>query len=116
LRRVRTFGVFCALCFLVYHLAVFGEYGFHREPGTYGTQASMFAILLVVAGLNARKLSWVLNALVLLLVPALLFMRRDLLTFLTAPATALAVRSRTWKRRLAHCCLAALMALPARGS
>jgi hypothetical protein len=113
LRRVRTFGVLCVLCFLAYYLATFGEYGFHREAGTHGTQASMFAILLVIAGLNARRLSWVLSALVLLLVPALLFMRRAFVSFLVALPIALAVRSRTWKLRLAYCCLAALIALPA---
>jgi hypothetical protein len=112
LRRARTFGVLCALCFVVYYVAVFGEYGFHRETGTNGAQASMFAILLVIAGLNARKLVWVLSALVLLLVPALLFMRRDMVAFLVALPIALALRSRVRKLRLAYCCLAALLALP----
>jgi O-antigen ligase len=110
-RRARTFGVLCALCFVVYYVAVFGEYGFHRETGTHGAQASMFAILLVIAGLNARKRLWVLSALLMLLVPALLFMRRDLLAFLVALPIALAVRARTWKRRLAYCCFVALLVL-----
>jgi hypothetical protein len=112
LRRARTFGCVCALAFLAYYVAVFGEYGFHREMGTNGTQASMFAILLVIAGVSARKISWVLSAVVPLLVPALLFMRRDLLTFLVALPIALVVRSRTWKLRLAYCVLAVLLALP----
>jgi len=112
LRRARTFGVLCALCFVVYYVAVFWEYGFHRETGTDGAQASMLAILLVIAGLNARKLSWVLSALLILLVPALLFMRRDLIAFLVALPVALAVRSRTWKPRLAYFCVAAVIALP----
>jgi hypothetical protein len=112
LRRARTFGVLCALCFVVYYLAVFGRYGFHRETGTNGAQASTLAILLVIAGMNARKVSWVLSALVILLVPALLFMRRDLVAFLVALPIALAVKSRTWKLRLAYGCLSVLIALP----
>lgn len=111
-RRARTFGVLCALCFLIYYIAVFGKYGFHREMGTNGAQASMFAILLAIAGMKARKLLWVLSALVILLVPILLFMRRDLVAFLVALPIALAVRSRTWKLRLTYCCLAGLLALP----
>jgi hypothetical protein len=111
LRRTRTFGVLCALCFLVYYLAVFGERGFHRETGSHGTQASMLAILLVTAGLNARKLSRALSAVLILLIPALLFMRRDLLTSLAALPIALAIRSRTWKLRLAYCCVVGLIVL-----
>jgi hypothetical protein len=112
LRRARTFGVLCALYFVVYYLAVFGEYGFHREMGTNGAQASMLAILLVIAGMNARKVSWVLSALLLLLVPALLFMRRDLVAFLVALPIALAVKTRTRKLWLAYGCLSVLIALP----
>jgi hypothetical protein len=112
LRRARTFGALCGLSFLVYYLAVFQEYGFHREMGSNGAQASMLAILLVIASLNARKLSWVLGALLILLLPVLLFMRRDLVAFLVALLIALAVKSRTWKLRLAYCFLAALIALP----
>jgi hypothetical protein len=112
LRRARTFGVLCTLCFLIYYCAIFGEYGFHRETGSHGAQATMFALLLMIAGLNARRPSWVLSALVIMLVPALLFMRRDLVAFLVALPIALAVRSRTWKLRLACCCLVALIALP----
>jgi hypothetical protein len=112
LRRARTFGALCGLSFLVYYLAVFQQYGFHREMGSNGAQASMLAILLVIAGLNARKLSWVLSALLILLLPALLFMRRDLVAFLVALLIALAVRSRTWKLGLAYYFLAALIAVP----
>lgn len=112
LRRARTFGVLCALCFVVYYVAVFGEYGFHRETGTHGAQASMFAVLLMLAGLETRKLSWTLSALAVLMVPALLFMRRDLVAFLVALPIAFAFRSRKWKPRLAYLGVAALVALP----
>jgi hypothetical protein len=112
LRRVRTLGVVCALCFLVYYLAVFEKYGFHREMGTNGAQASMLAILIVVAGVQARKFWWVLSGFVILSIPALLLMRRDLVTFLVALPIALAFRARTWSLRIAYCCLAALITLP----
>lgn len=112
LKRARTFGVLCAISFVVYYLSIFGEYGFHREMGTNGAQASMLAILLVIAGLNVHKLTWVLGALVILLVPVLLYMRRDLVTFLVALPVAVAVKTKTVKLRMAYGCLAALLALP----
>jgi O-antigen ligase len=112
LKRVRVFGVLCALCFIVYYLAIFGVYGFHKEMSTSGAQASLLAILLVIAGLNARKFFWVLSALLLLSIPALLFQRRDLGAFLVALPIAFAAQSETRKRRLAYICLAALLALP----
>jgi hypothetical protein len=112
LRRARTFGPLCALCFVVYYLAIFQEHGFHRETGTHGSQAAMLAILVAIAGLYARKLLWVLSGFVMMVVPALLFMRRDVLAFVVAFPIALAFRSRTWKGRLAYGCLAAVLALP----
>jgi len=112
LSRSRFFGVFCALCFIVYYLAIFGEYGFHKEMGTSGAQASVLAILLVIAGIRARKMGWVWSGLILLSVPALLFQRRDLVAFLAALPIAYAFQSKTWKMRLALGLLATLLALP----
>jgi hypothetical protein len=53
-----------------------------------------------MAGLERKKRSWIFGAATLLLVPILIFMRRDVLTFLMAVATALAMRatSNTQKR------------------
>ena len=112
LRRARFFGVLCALCFIFYYLAIFGEYGFHKEMGTSGAQASVLAIPLVIGGIKARKLGWVWGAIVLLSVPVLLFQRRDLIAFLAALPIAFAFQSKTRKMRLAFGLLATLLALP----
>jgi hypothetical protein len=112
LRRIRTFGVLISFCFFVYYVAVFPVYGFHKEMGFNGAQASLLAIVLFVAGLERRKLSWVLGAILLLLVPILLFLRSDVLTFLVALPTALAIKLKSKKLRILCWSAVVLMALP----
>ena len=113
LRRIRTFGVLCAFCFFVYYAVVFPEYGFHKEVGFNGTQAGLLAIILFIAGMERRKLLWVLGGTALVFVPALLFMRGDVLTFLAALPTALAMRLKSKKLRILCWAASALVALPA---
>jgi O-antigen ligase len=93
LLRIRTFGVACALMFFAYYIAVFSKYGFHKEMGSTGTQASLLAAMLFMAGRERKKRSWILGAITLLFVPILIFMRRDVLTFLMAVVMASAMRA-----------------------
>ncbi len=113
LRRIKTFGVLCAVTTLVYYIAVFGKYGFHKETGFHGAQASLLAILLFMAGMERRKSLWILEAVTLLLVPVIFFMRSDVLTFLFALPTALALRLKSKKLRVLCWSASALIALPA---
>jgi hypothetical protein len=113
LRRIRTFGVLSAFCFFAYYIAVFGKYGFHKEIGFNGTQAGLLAIVLFIAGAERRKLSWILGGMALALVPALLFMRGDVLTFLAALPMALAIKLKSKKLRILCWVISAVVALPA---
>lgn len=91
-RRIQLFGVLCALLFYVYFLALFSDRGFHREQTTMGSQAAMMAILLLLLGWAYQKRSWIQAAAALILAPALIFQRRDVLTFLLAVPLAFAVQ------------------------
>lgn len=113
LRRIRTFGVLCALLFLVYYIAVFREYGFHKEMGFNGAQASLLATMLFMAGAERRKHSWILGAIILLLVPVLLFLRSNVLTFFFAVPAAFAIRLEAKKLRVLCWSISALIAIPA---
>lgn len=113
IRRIATFGVFCVVCFLVYYASIFSEYGFHKEMGANGIEAVLMAALLLLVGLERKKRSWVVVALFLLLVPVLLFMRSDVLTFLIAATVGLGMGLKSRRRRLLCYSAAALMAVPA---
>ena len=113
IRRIATYGVLCAFFFFVYYIAVFHEYGFHKEQNYYGLPASFMAIILVIIGMERKKYLWVLGGIALVGVPVLTFARADVLTFLFAILVALAMKmkSRAW-RFLSYCALG-LVALPA---
>jgi hypothetical protein len=113
LRRIRTFGVLIAFCFLIYYVAVFGEYGFHKEVGFNATEACLLAIVLFISGTERKKPAWVVGGTALLLVPALLFMRGAVLTFLMALPIALAIKLRSIKLRILCWSAVAIVALPA---
>jgi len=113
IRRIGTFGTLCALMFVVYFLAVFGEYGFHREMTTVGTQASLLATVLFFTGLQRKKSFYVLAAIILLCVPALIFQRGAVLTFLAALPLGAAIKLRTMKLRFLACLAFLFIALPA---
>jgi hypothetical protein len=113
IRRMATFGVLCALVFFAYYIAVFTEYGFHKEMGYNGTQASFLAIVLFLTGFDRKKRLWIFGGIVLLGVPALLFMRRDVLTFLLAVPIAAAMKLRSRASRFLCYSAIALIALPA---
>lgn len=113
LRRISTFGFLVALCFFGYYIAVFAEYGFHKEMGDHGTLAMLLAVVLFITGVERRKGSWVLRAAVMLLVPILFFMRKDVLTFLMGLLAALAMNVKSRTLRFLACSLFILVALPA---
>jgi hypothetical protein len=113
LRRIQTFGLLCACCFFAYYIAVFADYGFHKEMGFNGTQASLLAIVLFIYGMERRKGSWVLGGITLLFVPALIFMRKDLVTFLVAVIAALAMTLKSKVLRFLCCSAIVLIAIPA---
>jgi len=113
LRRIQTFGVLCALFFLLYYVSVFRQYGFHKEMGFNGAQASLLAIVLFITGWERRKFNWMLGAAVLLLVPLLLFMRSNVLTFLVALPIGLAIKLKSKKWRMLSWSAVVIMALPA---
>ncbi len=112
-RRIRTFGVLGALCFCVYYVAVFGQYGFHKEVGFNGTQAGLLATVLFIAGAQRRNIFWLLGATTLVLVPVLLFMRGDVLTFLAALPMALAMKLKSKRLRILCWFVSFIVALPA---
>lgn len=101
LKRIRTFGVLCALCFFVYYAAVFSEYGFHKEMGFNGTQASLLAAFLFLCGLERRKRRWMIEAIVILVVALLIFMRKDFLSFVVVLPIAWAMKSQSTRTRIA---------------
>jgi len=112
-RRTATFGVLCALLFFIYYAAVFAEYGFHKEMGFNGTQASFLAIILFLAAVERRNVFWGVGGLVLLGVPLLIFMRKDILSFLMALAIAFAMKLKSKTIRLACFVLIGMIALTA---
>jgi hypothetical protein len=112
IRRIATFGTPCALLFFVYFLKEFAEYGFHREMTTMGTQAALLATVLFIAGWVENKRAYILGATLLLCVPALIFQRGAILTFLVALPLAAAIKSRTKKVRVLFCVVFLLIALP----
>jgi len=113
LRRIRTIGVVCAFCFFVYYVAVFGEYGFHKEMNVSGSQACLLAIILFITGAERKRPLWVLGGIALSLLPVLVFQRSGVLTFLVSLPTALAMKLRSKKLRLLCWSAAVLVALPA---
>jgi hypothetical protein len=110
-RRTATFGVLCAFLFFIYYAAVFAEYGFHKEMGFNGTQASFLAVILFLAAVEQRKALWAVGGLILLVVPALIFMRKDILTFLMALAIGYAMKLRSKMIRLVCFALISLITL-----
>ena len=113
LRRIRTFGVLIACCFFIYYIAVFGEYGFHKEIGFNATEACLLAIVLFICGTERSKPTWVIGGIALLLVPALFFMRGAVLTFLMALPIALALKVKPKKLKILCWSAVAIVALPA---
>jgi len=99
-KRTATFGVLCALLFFIYYAAVFSEYGFHKELGFHGTQASFLAIVLFLTAVERKNALWAAGGLALFLVPVLIFMRKDILTFLMALAIAFAMKLKSKMVRL----------------
>lgn len=113
LRRIQTFGTLCAFCFLVYYIAVFGKYGFHKEIGFNGTEACLLSIALFIRGVERKKTSWVLGGAALLLIPILFFMRGAVLTFLMTLPLALALKVKSKRAKLLCWAGSVLIALPA---
>jgi hypothetical protein len=113
LRRIQVFGTLCVLCFLVYYVAVFSKYGFHKEIGFNGTEACLLSIVLFLPGVQRRKVSWILTGLALLLVPILFFMRGAVLTFLMTVPLAVALKSKSKKIKCFWWATSVLIALPA---
>jgi O-antigen ligase len=112
-QRIAAYGVPCAFAFFIYYIAVFQEYGFHKEMGYVGAQASFLAILLLFAGIGRKKYLWVSGAIALMGVPVLIFARKDVLTFLLAIPVAFAMKLRSKALRFLSYCAITLIALPA---
>ncbi len=112
IRRIQTFGILCALMFVVYFAWTFAAYGFHREQTTVGIPAAMLATVLFFSGLEQKKRSYVLGAIILLCVPTLIFQRGAILTFLAALPLAAAIKARTKKLRVLACLAFLFLALP----
>jgi hypothetical protein len=113
LRRIQVFGTLCAFCFVVYYVAVFAKYGFHKEIGFNGTEACLLSIVLFIQGLQRRKIPWILTGLALLLVPILFFMRGAVLTFLMTLPLAVALKVKSKKFKVFCWATSTLIALPA---
>src|SRR5712692_1787105 len=95
LRRTRTYGAFLACSFLAYYVAVFSEYGIHKEVTTVGTQAAIFAILLAAQGGGK---SWAVAGL-LFLVPLLLVARHVIVAFPIAIVLVWAITAKSMLQR-----------------
>lgn len=80
LRKMRAYATPCMLAFVAYYLAVFSQYGMHKEITTLGTQGGMLASLFVAKG----GWRWWSSAAVLALAPILLVERRSLATLALA--------------------------------
>lgn len=113
IRRIATFGVLCAFCFFAYYIAIFHEYGFHKEMSYSGAQASFMAIVLFLTGMERKKYLWVAGGIAILFVAVLTFARSDVLTFLFAIPMAVAMKLKSMKWRLLSYCAVVLVALPA---
>jgi hypothetical protein len=74
LRKMRTYAVPCMLAFVVYYVAIFSEYGMHKEITSLSTQGGILATLFV-AKIGWR---WWSSAAILALGPILLVERRSL--------------------------------------
>jgi len=74
LRKIRSYAVPCMLAFVVYYVAVFSEYGMHKEITTLGTQGGILATLFVAK----TGWRWWSSAAILALGPVLLVERRSL--------------------------------------
>jgi len=112
-RRIATYGVLCAFAFFVYYVAVFSEYGFHKEMGYTGTQASFLAIALFLPSVGRRMYTRAAGAMCIMGVPILLFARKDVLTYLLAIPVALAINLKSKTLRILCGCVIGLIALPA---
>lgn len=112
-RRIATYGVLSAFVFFAYYIAVFEELGFHKEMGYVGTQAAFLAIVLFLAGMDRKKCLWVFGGIALMGVPVLVFMRKDVLTFLLALPVAFAIKLKSKALRSLSYCAITLIALPA---
>jgi hypothetical protein len=112
IRRIQTFGCLCALMFVIYFIWTFPEYGIHREPTTVGFVPAMLATVLFFNGLEQKKRSYVLGAIILLCVPILIFQRGATLTFLAALPLAVVIKARTKKFRVLACLAFLFLALP----
>ena len=96
LRKMRAYAVPCMLAFVVYYIAVFSQYGVHKEITTLGTQGGILATLFAAkAGWR-----WSGSAVILTLGPLLLVERRSLaalaLSLVLIPAWV--AHSKFWKR------------------
>jgi O-antigen ligase len=111
-RRIRTLGTACAACFLIYYAAVFGEYGFHKEITGAAAEAALLAAILYMHGAEQGRRSWILRAILLLLVAALVFARGSVLLFLFAVTLGLAMKLQSKKLRRLTYVAAVLIALP----
>jgi len=90
-RGLKTYGIPCVLAFVVYYIAVFNEFGLHREITTLGTQTIMLAIFFAIHKHRGYR-----AAAVLMLVPSLLLVvRRDLAACTLAATLFLALRAGT---------------------
>jgi hypothetical protein len=103
MRRTRTYGTLLAVCFLAYYVAVFHEYGIHKEITSVGIQGAIFAILLAAEG-GAR--SWSLAGL-LFLIPLLLVWRHVIVAVPLALVVLWAMTANSRLRRWACAGLAA---------
>ena len=112
-RRMATYGVLCAFFLFTYYIAVFHQYGFHKEMGYNGAQATFLAIVLFLTGVDRKKYLWVAGGIALMGVPVVLFMRKDVLTFLVAILVASAMKVKSMALRFLLYCAVALVALPA---
>ncbi|HZR55258.1 MAG TPA: hypothetical protein VFA74_00175 [Terriglobales bacterium] len=76
-RKIRAYAVPCMLAFVVYYVAVFSQYGVHKEITTLGTQGGILATLFAAKS----GWRWWSSAAILVLGPVLLVERRSLAAF-----------------------------------
>jgi hypothetical protein len=80
LRKTLTYGVPCALAFMIYYAWVFPERGIHKEITSVGTQCAILGILFAARGSGRR---WAAAA-TMFVVPCLIVMRHDLAAIVLA--------------------------------
>lgn len=107
LQSLRRYGVPCALGFVGYYAWVFSQYGIHKEITSIGTQAAILGVMFIAV----PGWKWKVASSLMLAVPLLLVVRRDLAAFALALVVIWAFSAKSVLLRVSYFLLAAFLVL-----